>query len=127
MFPEAGTTANQVPTFTITYTKLYVPVVTLSTQDNIKLLKQLESGYKRTINWNKYQFKKAIQVHHQYLDFLIDPSVEGANRFFVFSFQNEMGRENYNRYYLSIVEIKNYSAVIYGRNFFDQPVKMMQL
>ena len=51
----AGTAANQVPKFRITKTKLYVPVVTLSTQENIKLLKQLESGFKRTINWNKYQ------------------------------------------------------------------------
>ena len=37
--------------------KLYVPVVTLSTQDNSKLLQQLESGFKRTISWNKYQYR----------------------------------------------------------------------
>ena len=48
---------NQGTTFTITDTKLYVPVVTLSTQDNAKLLEQLKSGFKRTINWNKYQSK----------------------------------------------------------------------
>ena len=56
-----GTAANQVSKFTKTHTKYknwYVPVVTLSTQDDIKLLKQLESGFKRTINWNKYQSKK---------------------------------------------------------------------
>ena len=41
--------------FKITETKLYVPVVTLSTQDNAKLLQQLQFGFKRTINWNKYQ------------------------------------------------------------------------
>ena len=52
----AGTVANQVPKVRITRTKLYVPVV--STQENIKLLKQLESGFKRTINWNKYHSKK---------------------------------------------------------------------
>ena len=40
--------------FAITDTKLYVPVVTLSTQDNAKLLEQLQSGSKRVINWNKY-------------------------------------------------------------------------
>ena len=39
--------------FEITETKLYVPVVTLSTQDKAKLLQQLKSGFKRTINWNK--------------------------------------------------------------------------
>ena len=45
---------DQVPTFTITETKLYVPIFTLSTQDNSKLLPQLKSGFKRTISWNKY-------------------------------------------------------------------------
>ena len=57
-FLVAGTTANQEPKFKINDGKLYVPVVTLSTQDNIKLLKQLEFGFKKTINWNKYQSKK---------------------------------------------------------------------
>ena len=57
LFLVAGTATNQEPTFTITDTKLYVPVVTLSAQDNVKLFKQLESGFQRTINWNKYQSK----------------------------------------------------------------------
>ena len=51
---------NQVPTFTITETNLYVPVVTLSTQDNTKLLPQLKSGFKRTISWNKYLSNQII-------------------------------------------------------------------
>ena len=42
------------PTFAITDTKLYVPIVTLWTQDNAELCKQLESGFIKTINWNKY-------------------------------------------------------------------------
>ena len=49
--------ANQATTHAITGTKLYVPVLTLSTQDNAKLLQQLKSGFKRTINWNNYQSK----------------------------------------------------------------------
>ena len=53
----AKNVAAQATTFSITDTKLYVPVVTLSTQDNAKLLEQLKSGFKRTINWNKYQPK----------------------------------------------------------------------
>ena len=48
----AGTAGNLLPEFKITDTKLYVPVVTLSTQDNV------ESGFKRTVKWNKYQPKK---------------------------------------------------------------------
>ena len=66
-----GTVENENPTFTITDTKLYVPVLTLSTQDNVTLLKQLESGFKRTINWNKYQLKVAQQTQNRNLDFLI--------------------------------------------------------
>ena len=52
--------ADQVPTFTITETDLYVPVVTLSTQDNAKLLQQLKSCFKRTISWNKYLLKPEL-------------------------------------------------------------------
>ena len=81
--PAAGTVANQVPKCGITDPKLYVPVVTLSTQDNKKLLKQLESGFKRTINWNKYNSKKTNQAQNRYLDFLIDPDFRGVNRLFV--------------------------------------------
>ena len=60
--------------FSITDTKLYVPVVTLSTQDNTKLLQQLWSSFKGTINWNKYQSKMSTERQKQYLDYLIDPS-----------------------------------------------------
>ena len=49
--------ANQIATFSITDTKLYAPVVTLSTQDNAKLLEQLNSGFNRLINWKKYLSK----------------------------------------------------------------------
>ena len=72
----AGTAANQVKKFKITDTKLYVPVVILLTQDNVKLLKKVEPNYKRTINWNKYQSKKESQIQNKYLDFLIDPSFQ---------------------------------------------------
>ena len=74
--------ANQVPTFTITDTNPYVPVVTLSAQENAKLLEQFKSGFKRTTNWNKYQ-SKITQTRKQYLNYLIDPSFWGVNRVFV--------------------------------------------
>ena len=61
---------NHVPIFTMTDSKLYVPVVTLSTQDNAKSLQQLKSDFKRAINWNKYQLK--VQERNQYLDCFID-------------------------------------------------------
>ena len=58
----AGTVANQAPIFTVTDTKLHVPLVTLSTQDNAKLLQETNSGFKRTIIWNKYQSKITTQA-----------------------------------------------------------------
>ena len=114
---------TKVTTFVITDTKLYVPVVTLSTQDNAKLHKQLKSCFKRTINWNKYQSKISPEKQNQYLDFLIDPRFQGVNRLFVLSFENENDRTVHTKYYLSNVEIKDYNVMIDGKNFFDQPVK----
>ena len=71
---------NQVPTLTITDTKLYVSVVTLSTQDNAKLLQQLKSGFQRTIDSNKYQLRITVQEQNRYLDYLIDSSFQCVNR-----------------------------------------------
>ena len=79
--------ANQNPTFEITETKLYVPVVTLSIQDNAKLLPQLESGFKITINWNKYLSKTEILAQSPNLNHLVEPSFQGVNRFFVLAFE----------------------------------------
>ena len=109
--------------FKIIDTKPYVPVVTLSTQDNAKLLEQLKSRFKRTINCNKYQSKVSTQIQNQYLDFLIDPSSQGVNRLGVLLFKNEEHRKVHTGYYLPKVEIKEYTVMIDGKNFFDQPVK----
>ena len=68
--------ADQVPTFTITETNLYVPLVTLSTQDSEKLLPQLKSGFKRTISWNEYLSKP-------------EPRFQGVNRLFVLALMHK--------------------------------------
>ena len=65
---------NEVPTFATIDTKLYAPVVTLSIQDNSKLLQQLKSDFKKIISWKKYQSKLKVQKQNRYLDYLIDPS-----------------------------------------------------
>ena len=85
---------NQVPTFTITDTKLYVPVVILSTQDNAKLFQQLKSGFKRTINWNKYQSKVTLQERNQFLYYLINRRFQGVNRLFALTFESNAGRSS---------------------------------
>ena len=72
--------------FAITETKRYVPVVTLSKQDSAKLLQQLKSGFKRMINWNKYESEIKTYAQDRYLNHLINPSSQGINRLFVLSF-----------------------------------------
>ena len=77
------TAANNPPTgleFQIKDTKLYLPVVTLSKENDIKLLEQLKSGFKRTIKWNKYRSQMTIQNNNNNLNYLID-------RLFVLSFE----------------------------------------
>ena len=101
----SNTDANQTTTFTITYAKLYVPVLTLSTQDNAKPLQQLKLGF-RVINWNKYQSKVTMQVPNPYLDYLIDPSFQGVNRLFFLSFENTTDITVHTKYYHPTVEIK---------------------
>ena len=115
--------ANQNATFAITNTKLYVPVVTLSTQENTKFLQQLKSGFKRVINWNKYLSKPELLARNQNLNHSVEPSFQGVNRLFVLAFENDDDRTSDDRYYLPTVEIKDYNIMINGENFFDQPIK----
>ena len=114
---------NQVPTFRITETKLYVPVVTLSTQDNAKLLTQLKSGFKRAISWNKYLSKPELLRRNPNLNHLVEPSFQCVNRPFVLAFENDSHRTLNKRYYLSNVEINDYNVMIDGKIFFGHPVK----
>ena len=104
--------------FAITDTKRYVPVVTLSTQDNTKLLQQLKSGFKGPINWTKYQSDPKTYAQNRYLYHLIDPSFQEVNRLFVFSFE----RRSYSNHYLPKVEVKDYDVRIDGKNCLDQPI-----
>ena len=114
---------NQNATFAISDTKLYVPVVTLSTQENTKYLQQLKSGFKRVINWSKYLSKPELLVPNPNLNHLVEPSFQGLNRLFVLAFENDDNRTSDEQYYLPTVEIKDYNIMINGENFFDQPIK----
>ena len=103
--------ANQNATFTITDTKLYVPVVTLSTQENSKLLEQLKSGFKRVINWKKYLSKPELLLQNANLNHLVEPSFQGVNRLFVLAFENVNHRISTRHYNLPTVEIKDYNIL----------------
>ena len=90
----------KIATFEITDTKLYVPVVTLPKENDIK---QLKSGFKRTVKWNKYRSKMTIQRHNNNLNYLIDPTFMNVNRSFVLSFprnNNTDSRYSFSKYYV---------------------------
>ena len=124
-WPSTCVTTNSTGagTFEITDTKLYVPVVTLSTKGNTKLLQQLKSGFKSVINWNKHLSKPELLRQNPNLNYLIEPSFQGVNRLFILTFENDTQRISHSGYFLPNVEIKNCNIVINGENFFDQPIK----
>ena len=107
--------------FQITDTKLYVAVVSLSKQNDIKLLEHLKSGFKRTIKWNKYRSQMTIQPQNNTLDYLIDPTFTNVNRLFVLSFprnNNTDSRYFYSNYYVPKVKINDFNFLIDGKKVF---------
>ena len=80
--------------FQITDTKLYVPVVTLSKENDTKLLEQLKPGFKRTVKWNKCRSQMTVQSNNNNLNYLIDPTFTKVNRLFVLSFERVAGENN---------------------------------
>ena len=115
--------AGSATTFVMTDTKLYLPIVTLKTEDNTKLSKLLSEGFKRPIYWNKYKiiFKN---YNDEYIRERLDASFQGVNRLFVLAYAsgNNITNENsYRKYFLPRLKISNYNIEIDGRNFFDQP------
>ena len=112
--------------FKVTDAQLYVPVVTLSKESDVKLLEQLKSRFKRTIKWNKYRSQMTIQPKNNNLNYLIDPTFTNVNRLFALSFSrnnNTDNRDSFSDYYVPNVEIKDFNVLIDGKSFFDLPVK----
>ena len=103
--------------------KLYVPIITLSSENNNKLLEQLKAGFKRTIKWNKYRSEISNQTKNNNLNYLIDPTFTNVNRLFVLSFENETDRTSFTKYYVPKVETKDFNVSIDGKPFFEIPVK----
>ena len=92
--------------------------MTLSTQDNSKLLQQLKSGFKRVISWDKYLSKPKLLAQNTNLNRLVEPSVQRVNRLFALSFANDTQSTSHSAYYLPNVEINNYNVIINGENLF---------
>ena len=104
---------------------MYVPVVTLSKENDIQLLEQLKTGFKRTIKWNKYRSQMSIQPQNNNLNYLIDPTFTNVNRFFVLSFprNNTDSRCSFSIYYVPKVKVNDLNILIDGKSFFDLSVK----
>ena len=99
-------------TFKITDVKLFVPVVSLSKENDIQLLDQLKIGFKRTIKWNKYSSQMSIQPQNNNLNYLIDPTFTNVNRLFVLSFprnNNTDSRYSFLNYYAPKVKVQRFS------------------
>ena len=104
----------------ITSTKLYVPVVTLSINDNIKFLENIKQGFKKTISWNKHRSEITTQIKNNNLHYLIDQTFRNINRLFVLSFKNgdnDPTRDSFEKYYMPLVEIKDFNALIDNKLF----------
>ena len=114
-------------TFQITSTNLHLPIVTLSTKDNVNLTKQLNEGFKMPVYWNEYKSKiETYEANDQTLTiFPLDASFQGVNRLFVLAFNNTDGNANqlerniHRKYFLPRVDITKYNVLIDGRNFYD--------
>ena len=111
-------------TFTITDAKLYVPVVTLRTEDNTKLSKSLNEGFKRSIHWNKYKviFK---DYNNEYIRERIDASFQGVNKLFFFLMQVViilLMKNHIEDTFFQEKKPKNYNIEIDERNFYDHPI-----
>ena len=126
--PDANPTVQEVAaiqttsaTFQKNNAKLYVPVVNLSINDNINFLENIKQGFKRTISWNKYRSDITTQTNYNNLDYLIDPTLGNINRLFVLSFKNsndDPTRDSFDKYYMSLVETKDFNALIDNKLFF---------
>ena len=127
-------TVANTATFKITDAKLYVPIVTLKTEDNTKLSKLLSEGFKRPIYWNEYKVipNKIVEIaannEEKYIRELLDSSYQGVKRLFVLAYDNTAGNDqvstdSFKRYFLPRVKIENYNIEIDVRNFYDQPIK----
>ena len=102
---------------------MHVSVVTLSTENDKKLLEQLRTGFKRTIKWNKYRPETTNQTENNNLNCLIDPILTKVNSLFVLSFENENDRTSSSKYYVPNVQIEDFNLLIDGKSFFDMPIK----
>ena len=109
--------------FSVIDCKLYVPVVTLQTEYQNQLYKDLKTGISIDFKWNKYRSEMINQTTTNNLNFLIDSTFNNVNRLFVLAFPNEEDRRSFLKYYTPTVEIKDYNVIIDGEPFYEILIK----
>ena len=114
--------------FTINDTKMYVPVVTLSKEDNKDFIEQQNKGFQRYIYWNEYKTKdineNADANVFKYIN--LEPSFQGVNRLFIMAYNRANGQATRNgqeKYFLPRIDLEKYNVIIDGRNFYDNPIE----
>ena len=114
--------------FIINDTKMYVPVVTLSKEDNKDFIEQQNKGFQRSIYCNEYKTKEQTENANanspKYIS--LDPSLQGVNRLFIMAYNRVDGQPTRNgqrKYYLSRIDLNKYNVIIDGRNFYDNPIE----
>ena len=110
-------------TLNITDCKLYIPVLTLSKDHEIKLLTNLKSGFKREVIWNKYRSQMSTEAINNNLNILIDPTFTNVNRLFVLVYQTAADRHSSSQFYLPKAMVKDFNVIIDKLPFFDLPIK----
>ena len=114
--------------FIINDTKLYVPVVTLSKEDNKDFIEQQNKGFQRSIYCNEYKTKEINEdADANVLKYInLDPSFQDVNRLFVMAYNRANDQPTKNcqqKYYLPRIDLKKYNVIIDGRNFYDNPIE----
>ena len=128
-------------TFKMTDSKLYVPVVTLSAENNARLAKQLDEVFKRPVYWNKYKMidNKIVEIARAKekgpIIELVHSSYQGIKRLFVLVYDNTAGDDHvsfdsFKKYFLpreknTFLKIENYDIEIDRRNLNDQPINSL--
>ena len=114
--------------FIINDKKVYVPIITLSKEDNKDFIEQKNKGFQRSIYWNEYKTKgvteNADANNFKYIS--LDPSFQGVNRLFVMAYNsanNQPTRNGQQKYYLPRNDLNKYNVIIDGRNFYDNPIE----
>ena len=133
---DANATGADSAIFKITDAKLYVPIVTLSAEDNVKLSKLLGEGFKRSIYCKKYNVidNKVVEIaannEEKYIRELLDSSYQGIERLFVLAYDNtsddannnQVSIDSFKKYFPPRFKNENYNIEIDGKNFCDQPI-----